>query len=35
MVSSEVACAAHYTYGRFKDAAVVAARPASVGAVAA
>ena len=35
MVSSEGACAAHYTYGRFKDAAVVAARPASVGAVAA
>jgi len=29
MVSSEGACAAHYTYGRFKDAAVVAARTAS------
>ena len=27
MVSSEGACAAHYTYGRFKDAAIVA-RPA-------
>ena len=26
MVSSEGACAAHYTYGRFKDVAVVAAR---------
>ena len=26
MVSSEGACAAHYTYGRFKDAAIVAAR---------
>jgi hydrogenase expression/formation protein HypD len=25
MVSSEGACAAHYTYGRFKDMAVVAA----------
>jgi hydrogenase expression/formation protein HypD len=24
MVSSEGACAAHYTYGRFKDAAIVA-----------
>jgi hypothetical protein len=23
MVSSEGACAAHYTYGRFKDAAIV------------
>jgi hydrogenase expression/formation protein HypD len=28
MVSSEGACAAHYTYGRFKDARVVAARAA-------
>jgi hydrogenase expression/formation protein HypD len=27
MVSSEGACAAHYTYGRFKDAAIVAGRP--------
>jgi len=27
MVSSEGACAAHYTYGRFKDIAVVAAVP--------
>jgi hydrogenase expression/formation protein HypD len=25
MVSSEGACAAHYTYGRFKDVPVVAA----------
>jgi hypothetical protein len=24
MVSTEGACAAHYTYGRFKDAAIVA-----------
>ena len=29
MVSSEGACAAHYTYGRFRDVAVVAARPRS------
>ena len=28
MVSSEGACAAHYTYGRWKDAAIVAAAPA-------
>ena len=28
MVSSEGACAAHYTYGRFRDVAVVAAKPA-------
>ncbi|MFO1414116.1 MAG: hydrogenase formation protein HypD [Burkholderiales bacterium] len=28
MVSTEGACAAHYTYGRFKDAAIVAATPA-------
>jgi len=27
MVSSEGACAAHYTYGRFRDVAVVAAKP--------
>jgi hydrogenase expression/formation protein HypD len=27
MVSSEGACAAHYTYGRFRDAAIVAAKP--------
>ena len=27
MVSSEGACAAHYTYGRFKDAAIVGERP--------
>jgi hypothetical protein len=35
MVSSEGACAAHYTYGRFRDAAIVAApvvEVASVGA---
>ena len=32
MVSSEGACAAHYTYGRWKDAAIVATAPgASVG----
>jgi hydrogenase expression/formation protein HypD len=30
MVSSEGACAAHYTYGRFKDVAVVAAAPDQV-----
>ena len=30
MVSTEGACAAHYTYGRFKDAAIVpAAAPAA------
>ena len=29
MVSSEGACAAHYTYGRFKDLPVVAGRTAS------
>ena len=37
MVSSEGACAAHYTYGRFKDVPVVAARaeaPAGVAAAA-
>ena len=28
MVSSEGACAAHYSYGRFRDAAIVAAKPA-------
>jgi len=34
MVSSEGACAAHYTYGRWKDAAIVATAPgACVGAV--
>ncbi len=27
MVSSEGACAAHYTYGRFRDAAIIAAQP--------
>jgi hypothetical protein len=27
MVSSEGACAAHFTYGRFRDAAIVAAKP--------
>jgi hydrogenase expression/formation protein HypD len=27
MVSSEGACAAHYSYGRFKDIAVVTAAP--------
>jgi hydrogenase expression/formation protein HypD len=32
MVSSEGACAAHYTYGRFRDVAVVAAKPASAAA---
>jgi hydrogenase expression/formation protein HypD len=32
MVSAEGACAAHYTYGRFKDAAIVAAAPAGGGA---
>jgi len=32
MVSSEGACAAHYTYGRFKDVQVVAAPPATVAA---
>jgi len=34
MVSSEGACAAHYTYGRFKDAAIVAARAAAAPATA-
>jgi hydrogenase expression/formation protein HypD len=32
MVSSEGACAAHYTYGRFKDVPVVAAAPATAAA---
>ena len=31
MVSSEGACAAHYTYGRFRDAAIVAAKPSRCG----
>ena len=32
MVSSEGACAAHYTYGRFKDAAIVSRAAAQTGA---
>ena len=32
MVSSEGACAAHYTYGRFKDVPVVAAPSATAAA---
>ena len=32
MVSSEGACAAHYTYGRFRDIPIVAAQPAEVNA---
>ena len=34
MVSSEGACAAHYTYGRFRDVAVVAAKPAATASIA-
>ena len=34
MVSSEGACAAHYTYGRFRDVAVVAAKPTATASIA-
>ncbi len=34
MVSSEGACAAHYTYGRFRGVAVVAAQPAAAASIA-